>query len=73
MVENEEQWDPKVIGAIVGLIVGLVMVFAGTLNAFIVAALIFGGWIVGKCISGEIDVDDIYDRYLRGRLGGSER
>jgi hypothetical protein len=62
MDDNNSKWNPKVIGIILGLAIGLVLVFAGALNAFIL-----GGWLIGKYIAGEIDLDDLYDRYLRGR------
>lgn len=67
MDDNNSKWNPKIIGIILGLAIGLVLVFAGALNAFILALFILGGWLIGKYIAGEIDLDDLYDRYLRGR------
>ena len=73
MDDNNSKWNPKVIGIILGLAIGLVLVFAGALNAFILALFIFGGWLIGKYIAGEIDLDDLYDRHLRGRSRRSGR
>lgn len=73
MEESSSKWNPKLIGVIMGLAIGLVLVFAGALNAFILALFVLGGWIVGKYVAGEIDLDDLYDRYLRGRTRRSRR
>jgi uncharacterized membrane protein len=72
-MEENGRWNPKLIGACAGLIIGVVLVFAGTLNAFIVALFVLLGWLIGKFFSGEIDLDELYDRYLRGKTRGSKK
>jgi uncharacterized membrane protein len=72
-MEENGFWNPKLIGAFIGLIVGVVLVFTGTLNAFIVAVFILLGWLIGKYIAGEIDLDELYDRFVRGRTRGSRK
>ncbi len=72
-MEENGLWNPKLIGALVGLIVGVVLVFTGTLNAFIVALFLLLGWLIGKYIAGEIDLDELYDRFIRGRTRGSRK
>jgi uncharacterized membrane protein len=72
-MEENGLWNPKLIGALVGLIVGIVLVFTGTLNAFIVALFLLLGWLIGKYIAGEIDLDELYDRFIRGRTRGSRK
>ena len=67
MEEREDRWNPKLVGLILGLIVGLVLIFAGGWNALVVGIFLLGGWLVGKFVAGEIDLDDLYDRHLRGR------
>jgi hypothetical protein len=67
MDDNNGSWNPKVVGIFVALALGAVLVFAGALNAFIVALFILVGWIIGKYIAGELDLDDRYDRYIRDR------
>lgn len=67
MEENYGNWNPKLIGLLVGLALGAILVFAGALNAFFVALFVLVGWLLGKYVAGEIDVDDLYDRYFRGR------
>jgi len=72
-MEENGLWNPKLIGALIGLIVGIVLVFTGTLNAFIVALFLLLGWLIGKYIAGEIDLDELYDRFIRGRTRGSRK
>jgi len=59
--------NPKVIGAIAGLIVGLIVIFFGVLKAFILALFILAGWFVGKIWMGEIDLLDVYERFMSSR------
>ena len=72
-MDENNKWNPKIIGALIGLAIGVVLVFAGALNAFIVALLILLGWIIGSYLAGEIDVDDLYDRFVRGRTKKNNR
>jgi len=54
----------------IGLILGLVLGYFWVFHSFGVACLIGliagGGWLIGKCISGEINVDAIR-QIFRGR------
>ena len=73
MEEYGSNWNPKIVGILVGLGLGAILVFAGALNAFFVALFILGGWIIGKFIAGELDLDDLYDRYVRERTRRPKR
>jgi uncharacterized membrane protein len=73
MQEREDRLNPKVVGLIMGLIVGLVLVFAGGWNALVVGIFLLAGWLVGKFVAGEIDLDELYDRHVRGRTRRPER
>ncbi len=59
--------SPKVLGAIYGLIVGLILILEGPLDAFLVALLIFAGWVVGKIVSREIDFGYIGEMFTGRR------
>lgn len=61
--------NPKVIGAFIGLVIGVVAISFGALNAFFLALFILAGWLIGKFWVGEIDLLDVYERFLvsRGR------
>ena len=72
-MEENGRWNPKLIGAFIGLIIGIILVLTGTLNAFIVTLFILLGWLIGKYFAGEIDLDEIYDRYLRGKTKGPRK
>ena len=67
MDEKENGLRPKLIGALLGLALALVLIFAGVLTAFIIAFFLLGGWLLGKYVAGEIDLEDLYERYLRDR------
>ncbi len=58
--------NPKAIGAIAGLVLGIIVVCFG-LKAFIVVLFVLVGWLIGKFWMGEIDLLDIYERFMRGR------
>jgi len=59
--------NPKAIGAIGGLVIGLIVVSLGVLEAFIVALFIGAGWLIGKFWMGELDLADLYERFMRSR------
>jgi len=59
--------NPKAIGAIAGLIVGLIVIFFGVLKALILALFILAGWFVAKIWMGEIDLLDVYERFMSSR------
>ena len=64
--------NPKLIGALIGLVIGIVAVSAGAWEAFIVALFVLAGWLIAKFWMGEIDLVDSYERFLesRGRRQG---
>lgn len=70
-MEENGRWITKLIWLILGVTIGVVLVFAGALNAFIVGLFILAGWLIGKFAVGEMDT--LYDRYLRGRGPGSRK
>lgn len=51
--------NPKIVGTVVGLIIGIVLVWLGPLEAFIAALFALGGWLIGKYLSGEFPVIDV--------------
>ena len=63
--------NPKTIGVIVGLVLGLIVIFVGFWKAIVVALFILAGWFIGKVWMGEIDLQDIYERFIKGRGRGS--
>lgn len=52
--------NPKLIGVIIGLVVGIVLIWQGALEAFIVFLLGLAGWLIGKYVVGEIPVIDTW-------------
>ena len=63
--------NPKTIGVIAGLVLGLIVIFVGFWKAIVVALFILAGWFIGKVWMGEIDLQDIYERFIKGRGRGS--
>ena len=60
--------NPKLVGPVLGIIIGVVGVWQGPLDAFIVALFGVAGWIVGKYLSGEIPIVDILlERFISSR------
>lgn len=59
--------NPKLLGVIIGLIVGLVVILAGALDAFILTLFIITGWLIAKFWMGELDLIDVYERFLQSR------
>ena len=63
--------NPKMVGAVIGLAIGVALVWLGALEAFIVALFILGGWLIGKYVSGEIPIVDILlERFISSRNRG---
>ncbi len=63
--------DPKFLWAAVGLVVGIIGVTLGPLEAFIVLVFTVIGWVVGKYAAGELPaVDRILERFFSDRLRG---
>ena len=63
--------DPKIAGAIIGLVIGVVLVWLGPLEAFIAALFALGGWLIGKYVSGEIPIVDLLlERFIASRNRG---
>ncbi|MCI1748802.1 MAG: DUF2273 domain-containing protein [Acidipropionibacterium sp.] len=48
------------IGAVIGVLIGLVLVFGGWWQALVVVLLGLVGFIVGRIIDGELDVHDLF-------------
>jgi uncharacterized membrane protein len=65
--------NPKLIGAIAGVVVGIIVICFGFLNALLVALFALIGWFIGKVWMGEIDLLDIYERFMRSRGKGPRR
>ena len=60
--------NPKTAGVIIGIVIGVVFVWQGALDAFIAALFIFGGWLIGKYLSGEIPIiDSLIERFIANR------
>ena len=59
--------NPKIIGAIVGLVFGVIVIWFGFLTAFLLALFILVGWLVGKFWMGEIDLLALYERFMNSR------
>jgi hypothetical protein len=57
----------SIIGVISGLIIGVVFVWQGALNAFFVLLFLLAGWLVGRLLMGEIDILDLYERFMQSR------
>ena len=63
--------DPKFLWAAIGLVVGVIGVALGPLEAFIVLVFTVIGWVVGKYAAGEMPVvDRILERFFSDRLRG---
>ena len=65
--------NPKIIGIIAGLGVGIVTLWFGPLKAFLLALFVLAGWLVGKFWMGEIDLLDVYERFMKSRGKGPGR
>lgn len=59
--------NPKLIGAIIGLIIGIVAISVGAWKAFILVLFVLAGWLLVKFWTGEIDFLDAYERFLSSR------
>jgi len=59
--------DSKIIGAIVGLGIGIVLLWVGPLKTFLLALFVLAGWFVGKYWKGEIDLLDLHEFFMRKR------
>jgi uncharacterized membrane protein len=62
--------DPKVIWTAIGLIVGVVGVTVGPLEALIVLIFTSLGWLIGKYVAREIPlIDEWMERFFSNRRG----
>jgi len=59
--------NAKIIGAGAGLVIGVIAVWLGALEAFIVALFVLAGWFIAKFWLGEVDFLDAYERFLSSR------
>lgn len=62
--------NPKAIGAIAGLVLGIIVICFGFLKGLVVVLFILAGWFIGKVLMGEIDLLDLYERFIRSRGKG---
>ena len=63
--------NPKLICAAIGLLVGVIGVALGPLEAFLVLLFTSVGWLIGKYIAGELQIIDVFlERFFSSRLGG---
>jgi uncharacterized membrane protein len=64
-------FNTKLIFTIGGLLVGVIGVAFGPLEAFVVLLLTVVGWLIGKYAAGEMQVVDAFlERFFSNRLGG---
>ncbi|MCD6568213.1 MAG: DUF2273 domain-containing protein [Dehalococcoidia bacterium] len=74
MDDNNNRWlNPKTIGAIIGLVLGLVVLIFGVGKAVILVLFVLAGWYVGKVWSGEIDLAELYERFKSDRNIGRRK
>ena len=59
--------NPKIIGAISGLVLGLIVIIFGVLEAILVILFVLAGWFIGKVRMGEIDLQELYERFTSSR------
>jgi len=59
--------NPKIIGAISGLVLGLIVIIFGVLEAILVILFVLAGWFIGKVRMGEIDLMELYERFTSSR------
>ena len=65
--------DPKTKGVVIGLAIGIVLVWLGVWQAAVVGVFALIGWLIGKYISGDIPILDVLlERFFSRRVGGSE-
>ena len=63
--------NPKVAGAVIGLVIGIVLVWLGPLEALIAALFTLGGWLIGKYTNGELHIiDALLERFIASRNKG---
>jgi hypothetical protein len=59
--------NPKLIGAFLGMVVGLVAVLVGIWQAFILVLFILAGWLIGRIYMGELNPFAMYRKYKASR------
>ena len=63
--------DPKFLWPAIGLMVGVVGVTVGALEALIAFLFTGAGWLIGKYMAGEIRlIDLLLERFFSDRLRG---
>jgi len=62
--------NPKIIGAIAGFVIGIIVLCFGLLKAFLLVLFVLAGWLVGKFWMGEIDLFNLYERFMVSRRKG---
>lgn len=61
--------NPKTIGAIIGVIVGILLIWLGPLDTFLIVLFGLVGWLVGKFVYGEIDLSGVGEALMSPRRG----
>lgn len=59
--------NPKLIGAIAGLVAGVIILCFGFLKFILVGLFVLAGWFIAKIWMGEIDLIDVYERFMSSR------
>jgi uncharacterized membrane protein len=66
--------NPKYIGLLTGIIIGIVLVWLGWWEAIVVGVLALAGWAVGKYVAGELPmVDGALERFVQTRRNNGGR
>jgi uncharacterized membrane protein len=66
--------NPKLVGLVTGLIIGIVLVWLGWWEAIVVGVLALAGWLIGKYIAGELGaVDGALERFVQTRRNNGGR
>ena len=65
--------NSKLIGAIAGLVAGVIILYFGFLEAILVGLFVLAGWFIAKVWMGEIDLIDVYERFINSRGKGPKR
>ena len=63
----------KTLGIIAGLTIGVVFAWLGALNAFFVSLFMLAGWAISKFWFGELDILELYERFMQSRGKSSRR
>ena len=59
--------NPKIIGAVSGLVLGLIVIIFGVMETILVILFVLAGWFIAKVWMGEIDLQELYERFMKSR------